>query len=798
MTLPVEVNPLLLGNRYPIQRSLRFRASASAYLSRTPSVAGNQTTWTWSGWVKRGALGINGCLFAAYTSGSTYYVLQIASNDTLQHYNQTGGSITAYLNSPQVFRDPSSWYHIVAIYNSTDATSSNRMSLYVNGVKITVFATATYPTQNTVATVNSTSAHYISQYGLGNYFDGYLAEVNFIDGFAYDPTYFGQYNEFGVWSARKYGGSYGTNGFYLPFNDPTSATTLCYDRQLGYTDTSKNNWTPNNISVTAGPTYDAMTDVPPPSTIQNVAAGNYATLNPLTRLLSGYTLAAGNLDITNPTAGSVGCSGTFSVSSNKWYYEATAGSVPNGTYVGVGSSEQSNRYLYLQTGNKYSDAGGSVAYGASFTTGDIIGVAFDLDNGTVVFYKNGASQGTAFTGLSGSFFPVWVTNGTVSTSWSFNFGQRPFSYTPPSGFLPLNSNNLPMPTIPNGAKVMAATTYTGTGSNPRAIAISSTNSGNNPLGTTFQPDFVWVKARNTTFRNRLQNSVVGANKLLISDLADAEYTNETNGYLTSFNADGFTVTTGATSDDGVNNLNDTYIAWQWNAGGAPTPNNNTDGSITSTVSVNKSAGFSVVTYTGTGANATVGHGLGVAPSFIIFKNRSSVLNWIVYTATTGAGNVLFLDATNGSTANTTAFNNTSPTSSVFSVGAYNNTNQNTNNLVAYCWTPIAGYSAMGGFTGNGSTDGVYVYTGFRPRYLLFKITSAGGGSWQVKDTSRDLYNVSTATLYPNLANAEASDTALDLLSNGFKLRVATGENASGTTVTYLAFAENPFKLALAR
>jgi hypothetical protein len=366
---------------------------------------------------------------------------------------------------------------------------------------------------------------------------------------------------------------------------------------------------------------------------------------------------------------------------------------------------------------------------------------------------------------------------------------------------------------------MAATTYTGTGSNPRAIAISSTNSGNNPLGMTFQPDFVWVKARNTTFRNRLQNSPVGANKLLISDLTDAEYTNEPNGYLTSFNADGFTVTAGSSSDDGVNNLNDTYIAWQWNAGGAPTVDNSAGagnvptagsvkingsnssatlaGSIAATrLSANQPAGFSVVTWTGNGALATIGHGLGVTPSMIITKIRSSTGGWPVYHASLGATGAVQLESSGAFSVTAAYWNNTAPTSTVFTVNSGINVNAAT--YVAYCFAPVAGYSAFGSYTGNGSTDGPFVYTGFRPRFVLFKSTS-GPRNWAILDSSRNTSNVANFDIYPNLSIAEITQSTVDFLSNGFKLRVTDSDfNASGETYIYAAFAENPFKISRAR
>jgi hypothetical protein len=253
MGLPVEVNPLFLENQYPIQRSLRFRSSASAYLNRTPASTTNTTTWTWSGWVKRGALGASKLFGSATATSNTWYLMygdNIADALTFGFFN---GTNAVQVTTTALYRDPSSWYHVVLAVDTTQATAANRAKIYVNGVQAAI-TTATYPTLSQTTLVNSNTAiHYIglvSPPTTGS-MDGYLSEVNFIDGLSFfsdtsgtaNPNFninsFGQYNEFGVWSPRKYGGSYGTNGFYLPFNDPTSATTLCYDRQLGYTDTSK-------------------------------------------------------------------------------------------------------------------------------------------------------------------------------------------------------------------------------------------------------------------------------------------------------------------------------------------------------------------------------------------------------------------------------------------------------------------------------------------------------------------------------------------------------------------------------
>jgi hypothetical protein len=301
---------------------------------------------------------------------------------------------------------------------------------------------------------------------------------------------------------------------------------------------------------------------------------------------------------------------------------------------------------------------------------------------------------------------------------------------------------------------------------------------------------VWIKSRSAATDNKLTDSVRGATKALISNTAGAE-TTDTNG-LTAFGTSGFTLGTDTT----YNNNAATYVGWNWKAGG--TAVSNTAGTITSQVSANTTSGFSIVTYTGNGTSgATVGHGLGVAPQFIAIKDRTNSYSWRNYHVSTGNTGYVYFNSTDAYTASSTTFNNTSPTTSVFSVGTEVNVNASANNYVAYCWAPIAGYSAFGSYTGNGSTDGPFVYTGFRPRFVMIK-RSDSTSSWYICDTSINPYNEEKTTLYPNLANAEGLNANfLDGLSNGFKMREA-GLAVNGGTYIYAAFAENPFKYANAR
>ena len=349
---------------------------------------------------------------------------------------------------------------------------------------------------------------------------------------------------------------------------------------------------------------------------------------------------------------------------------------------------------------------------------------------------------------------------------------------------------MPTPTIPAGNLFMNATTYTGT-SATQVIT-------NGAAGASFQPDLVWMKARNNANYHWLTNSVTGTGEYLSSNDTIAARTGVTDA-LTSFNSNGFSLgvnTSDAYVAAGVNYTGRTYVGWQWKAGG--TAVTNTSGTISSQVSANTTSGFSVVTYTGSGSNGTVGHGLGVAPSMIIVKRRDAGSSgWSVYFTTLAAGYVLSLQSTGAQANSPTRFTTTLPTSTVFSIGTDSDLNASAGTYVAYCWSEIAGFSKFGSYTGNGSADGPFVYTGFRPKFVMIKSTTTSV-PWVMYDTSRDPYNVMTSNLYPNLANAEGVGITIDFLSNGFKPRTSAGDvNPSGNAI-YIAFAENPFKYANAR
>jgi hypothetical protein len=341
---------------------------------------------------------------------------------------------------------------------------------------------------------------------------------------------------------------------------------------------------------------------------------------------------------------------------------------------------------------------------------------------------------------------------------------------------------LPNPTIADGSEYFNTVLWAGTGAT------------NSITGVGFAPDFVWIKQRSGTRQNNLYDTVRGATKELFSDSTEAENTLATG--LTSFDSDGFTLGTGTRA----NESGQTFVGWNWNAGGSSATN--TDGTITSTVRANPTAGFSIVSYTGNGtAGATIGHGLGVAPKMIITKPRDTQTvngGWAVYHTSVGNTGYLLLNLTDATSTASGAWNNTSPTSSVFSVGTFQIVNTNTSPYIALCFSEVTGYSKFGSYTGNGSTNGPFVYCGFRPAFVVCKRTDTTS-NWTLFDNKRLGYNVDNDRQYPNLAIADNTTDILDILSNGFKLRgTATDNNASGGTYIFMAFAENPFKYSLAR
>lgn len=449
---------------YDIPKSLRFRGSNLAQLSRAFATPTNDKIWTFSAWVKRGSLGSRDTIFNGGGSNCNY----ICFNDNGTEYfglTYANSGATVNVMSNAVFRDVSNHYHLMVAYDSTQAVASERVRLYVNGVRLTSLSVATYPSQNTACYINSDGqTAYIGSRGIGDaisYLEGYVSEVNFVDGQALTPSYFGQWSQVsGQWIPIKYTGTYGNNGFYLDFKDATSLTTLGYDKSG-----LNNHWTVNNASLTAGVNYDSTLDTP---------TNNFAVLNQNDKNANG-TINIANLGI---TAGSqwIRTKATIGVKSGKWYWE-TQHTVYNQSYQGICDDTfqmGTNSFLggasgwsaaYNEVGDLWINGVNTASWGATLALGDIVGWALDMDNGTLQAYKNGVLVGTVVSSLNakGTIYPAFsLANSAVL---NVNFGQRPFAYTPPSGFNSLCSANLPAPTIKRGEAGFDVATYTGNGGN---------------------------------------------------------------------------------------------------------------------------------------------------------------------------------------------------------------------------------------------------------------------------------------------------------------------------------------------
>lgn len=774
---------------YEIANSCRFNDDDSAYLSRTPASAGNRKTWTWSGWVKKAAVDAGQIpIFGARSDVSNRFMLYFndGTADDLNVYVNVGGTATA-LRTNAYYRDPAASLHIVLAMDTTQATAANRLKLYVNGTQITSFAQESYPAQNAESPVNNTVAHYFADDTASDYLDGYLSEVHFIDGQALSPTNFGEFDDTYTtwWKPKSYTGTYGTNGFYLDFKNSAS---------LGNDVSGNNNdWTATNLAAT-----DQMLDTP-----TNV----FATLNPLTNH-AGETLSEGNLKVATGSSQYGPSTSSIAVSSGKYYCELT---LLSGAYTQFGCANSSaalstttgleasgaEGFAYCQNDGSFRYEGTTVSgYGATWTTNDIIGMALNLDDNQVTFYKNGVSQGVrSITGGRSYVVGISDNNAGGASTAVMNFGQDSsfagnkiaqgnadgngygdFYYSPPSGYLALCSQNLSdSAVVPEGH--FNTVLYTGNGSTQSITGVG------------FQPDFVWVKSRSIIASSNLADTIRGCGKILKSDVTEIEY-NWCNQYsVQSFDSDGFTLK-GAGQQSNQNAA--TYVAWNWKMGG--TGVSNTNGTITSTVSANTSAGMSVVKWNGTtySAGATVGHGLTSAPELILPKVLSRAGdNWHSYHSALGGTKGILLNATNAASTDSGFWNNTDPSSSVITLGTNNVFDED---YIAYCFHSVEGFSKIGSYTGNGSADGPFVNCGFRPAYVMIKRTDTAD-SWGIQDNLRDDDNVVHKRINVNSSGVEATNVNVcDFTSNGFKVRTSdTQYNASGGTYIYMAFAESEFK-----
>ena len=818
MSNPNEVNALFFGGEssglfYQIDRSLRFDRSTSSNLNRTPSVAGNFQRYTVSAWVKRAApFGVTAPIFMGTNAGAS-------QNDGI--YFTTSDQFSIAFNgaviatSTAVYRDPGAWMNVILAVDTTQFTPADRFKVYINGILVTSYASTAYPVQNATGLINTTNPHYIGRSIVGtDTFPGYMTEIHFIDGVQADPSDFGIINPFtNEWQPIPYIGVYGTNGFYVNFSDNsnTTATTLGKDYSG-----NGNNWTPNGFSVAAGVNNDSVIDVPTRWDDGGNCRGNYPTWNNVTPVLNN-SWSDGNLRASIEDGYAISTINIPSI--GKWYFECTVVTVQTSMLIGIARQNidyqnnltSSNFRTYQNNGNK--SAGTSTAYGATYTTNDVIGVAVDSDAGTVTFYKNNVSQGVAYNDLNsagGPWAPFTLVSASNSAVITFNAGQQGFAYAPPTGFKAVNTFNMPLPAVSSGQEFVEPRAYTGNGFTQSVT------------GLQFQPDLTWIKARTLTEYGRMVDSLRGATLAIQSGNGVAQQTESTG--LTSFDPSGFSLGTSA----GYNASGSPYISWNWVA--APTTVNNTSGTISSQTRSNPTAGFSIVRYTGTGVNATVGHGAGATPMFIIIKNITGTTQGACYHASLGAGSYLPFEQTSGrsgTTSDTTVFNNTAPTSTQFSVGTSSRTNTLGNEYMAYVWAEVPGYSTYG--TYQSSANLPYQHCGFLPSIVMTRngntgtpTTSNPTSAHLVKDDQRGEFgNQATSNLSWTSNNGQNTNTnanngfageAIDLISSGWKLRGFSARTTNdemnsnnfnnnsfpSVTMYWVAWARSPAKYTNAR
>jgi len=761
------------ADAHEIDQSIRFNDGDSPFLTRTPGSASNRDTWTWSAWIKICTIDQNSRLFFAGADTSNLTAIRLNSSGiAFEHVD--GGAFTDQVQTSAVLRDPSAWYHIVFAVDTTQSTEANRVKIYINGTVQTSLSLSNYPSQNVDTDVNSADVHSIgSRDNAGLFFDGYMAEINFIDGTAKAASDFGEYSD-GVWIPKKYSGAYGTNGFFIDGRDSSDLG----DDESG----NGNDFASSGLAGAA----DQMLDSP---TI------NFSTMNPLAIAGGATEFLNGNLDLDQDNFGRTKGTIAFDVQdSDGFYFEVKktsgnasasyrmAGIVATTSDFGtanVGSINPSVTY-YMEGGEV--NQNGSLLLGslATFTLNDVLGVA--VRNGKVYFAKNdtyvnsGDPEGesghcAAITGSAPLYTAlVGETNNQTGVTSTVNFGATAFAHSPPSGYKKINTANLPTPAVKDGTKYFQTTLYEGDG---------STQSIDQAGNSTFSPNLVWIKNRDAADAHALFDTVRGATKVLSSNVTTAEATNDDT--LTAFESDGF-----ALGDDVIVNTNaESYVAWQWNEGATP--------------------GFDIVSYTGNATARTIAHNLGVVPEMMIVKNRADTDNWAVYHAANTAApatDYLVLNANSATADDATVWNDTAPTSSVFSVGTSSLTNGNTEAMIAYVFAPVEGFSKFGSYIGNGSSSGPMFNLGFRPAWFLVK-QRTGTESWYLFDDQRDPFNYVRRYVLANHSNAEVAgvqaDISHDFLSNGIKIRTDNSfANANGATYVYAAFAKSPFKTANAR
>lgn len=750
-----------------ITNSLRFNDDDQPYLSRTPSTAWNTKTWTWAWWFKRSNLAIPIALMSANLDGDDRTYIYIWWDDVLSFNNQIAWSYKQMFVSWRL-RDPSEWTHIIVAVDTTQVVDTDRVKIYINGVLNQDYSSATYPAQNDDTYINAANIQWIGyQTNLWVWFrhiDGYLSDVHLVDGQALDASNFWQFRADGKWIPKTVNiSNYGTNGFALNF---WSGSNLGIDSSG-----NGNDFVANNFDTT-----DQVIDTP---------SNNFATLNPLD--LTNATLSQWNLRIVATSNNWASFSTIEIPETGKYYLEMydefiTTNSTPyvsvwDIVYMSYGRIFDSSEYVYTE-----------VADNATLhDDGDYISALVDADAWTVEFFHNNVSQwvfNNAFTNgrkirlylaLSwdkmvmnfGQWWQVWLQNCT----WAWGS----FKYCPPAWYKALSTANLPSSTISNPSDHFDIVTYTWNGITQSITDLS------------FQPDFTWIKWRTWTSRAHvLQNSINWAWNYLISNTTSAEQ--YLSNYITNFTPNWFDLWDWWA----VNASTEWFVAWNWKGGW--TAVSNTDGTITSQVSVNQTAWFSIASYRWNWVLwATIWHGLNQSPELTFIKNRDTwTTSWVVLTSVIDwSQDYLYLNSNGPKWDNVAASLN--PTT--FAVWSWLNGNESWAKLISYSFHSVPWYSKIWSYTWNGNTDGPFIYTGFKPKYIMVKRTN-DIGYWDIIDSQREKYNPRGKQLMADNNSAEPAsvDHDVDFLSNGFKWRdTSNSVNANASTYIYIAFAEYPFK-----
>ena len=742
---------------YTIDQSIRFNNDDSPTMSRSFGTPTDRNKFTYAFWVKSTSQA-NGSALGINVSGGVTFAGMIFNGGNMAFYDYTSGSASIDVRSTFTsvvgkFQDYSAWYHAMFVYDSDQGTDTNRVKFYINGVQFPVASlvgpsggSVVWPSSGFNSQFNASgTTHTISDNTNGK-LDGYMAEIYFIDGQALDPTSFGEFNTEGVFVPIAYSGAFGNNGFFIDGRDSSD---------LG-DDESGNG---NDFSTSGLAANDQKPDAP--------------TLNAsiFNALWAGATLSDGNLVATASANAYQWATSTFAIDDGGKYvceFQKSAGTFG---YVGI-----------FQLGNHNVTTGNNYMYGYNLGTGEIVKnssvvtdlgtgaanslmrIEYDGSNDTIKIFDDGAEIFPASTGVSNT---VGLTGHN-----SLHFGCAPYasgtiitatfqglSGTPTTDFKELTSANLPALTIGDGSEYFHTQTYTGNGSSGHAIT-NDANAGD------FEPDLLIIVPRSNGDNKVWFDDVRGTTSRIYSNKADPADVDGT-AQLT-FESDGFDLDT---TDVNYNGSGRTYAAWQWKKGATP--------------------GFDIVQYTGNKTNRTISHSLGVAPEWIVIKDYSNTESWVVGHNSIGWTKNLFLNLTNAEATSSSIWQDTAPTSSVFSIGTSDGVNK-VGSHIAYLWASVAGFSKFGSYIGNGNADGPFVATGFLPAFVLVKRADSAD-NWAVLDSARNSFNATNLRHYLDTTNADITSITHDFLSNGFKLRASDGGvNASGGTYVYITFAQNPF------